>query len=350
MRKRILSVLAVSAIALAGAVAPAAVATAVVVPTVSVTVQLTTPKHTNLTTVDADAVIQLKSTQAEGFSEYAANSPIPELGDPSSSVTAGLATFTDVPANAHYHLYSHGGTGYTSPTVDVTTKTKNQTVKVPLRTLATISGTVTGPGGEPLANAEVAALHGTTIITAVTDVDGNYTIQGLHSDTYKVQFNAHWAAPATIVNNVANEEDTWSYNGGATSYGKAKWITVLEQGSTGAAAKSKTAVNGTVKATHIATFTVLVPAALAAPGYRVRVERASFWDSRLVNGAGDSVQIPMNAGNYKVAVEALSGGGSTDQVFFYGGDGKATVSNKHATTLVWGNTADESYTIGVPLA
>ena len=62
-------------------------------------------------------------------------------------------------------------------------------------------------------------------------------------------------------------------------------------------------------------------------------ERASFWDSRLVNGAGNTVTIPMNAANYKVAVETLDAGGGTDQLVFYGGNGKAFVSYKHPKML-----------------
>ncbi|MCH7813775.1 MAG: DUF4382 domain-containing protein [Planctomycetes bacterium] len=62
---------------------------------------------------------------------------------------------------------------------------------IELAEAATISGTVTDPDGNPLADVSVTAFDGETEVTGTaTDADGTYALSGLPAGTYRLQFTA----------------------------------------------------------------------------------------------------------------------------------------------------------------
>ena len=55
---------------------------------------------------------------------------------------------------------------------------------------ANISGMVTTIGGKPIAGARVSALMGSDMLTAMTDANGEYKLEGVKNGTYTMQANA----------------------------------------------------------------------------------------------------------------------------------------------------------------
>jgi hypothetical protein len=348
MRNRTLSVVLATMVALAAVIVPAGVAGAVV-PTVTLTIQLTDPSGAPLTTIDEDAVVRLKA-EAGDYDQFraATDAAYPYDSSYAGTITAGVATFTGVPAAKKYLVYVNAGVDYSDFQVKFTTKSVNYTKSIALAQLGTISGTLTGPGGAPIADAVVQAAgfgeHYTT-----TDENGDYTIHGLYSHLYKVEFNTHWqVGGGYALSNTANSSYTWSYWPSAATAAKAQWIRVAQQSATKPTPTAKVGIDGTVAASHTVTFNINVPGAVgSAYGYRVSfIHKNSGVPERVIDSSAASVTVPLNAGSYIVSLVIYDSVQRKISSAWFHGDGRVGVIHAHASTLTFTGTEDVTYSFG----
>jgi hypothetical protein len=354
LRNRAISVIAATAVALAAAIASATVASANE-PTITITVQLTDPFGAALTTLDSSARIGLREISGAGdIAEYAAATPdaVPGSETYVGTVTDGVATFTDVPASQGYEVEANASPDYGAVlTSEFKVKTTDYTKDVALKKLASISGTLTGPGGTPIEGAVVRAI-GDGEHYATTDADGDYSLVGLQSHAYKIEFNSHWTPDADNTN-LVNSPDatyTWSYWPAAATTGKATPILVQAQSTARKNPTVKVGINGSVAVSHTVTLTIDVPSAVGSTyGYLVNfVHKTSGVLERNVVANSPSVTVPLNAGSYLVSVTILNSEHEKTTVLWYHGDGRVGVTHSHASTLAFTGLEDVTYSFGVP--
>ncbi len=354
MRNRALSLIAATAVVLAATIAPAAVAGAVT-PTITLSVQLTDPSGAPLTSIDDSAYVRLISASGEGtYDEYRAAAPTPDspTGPPAyvGTIVAGVATFADVPAGKRYTIQTHATADYANlETAKFAAKTVNYTKDLVLRKLATISGTLTDTDGFPIEGAIVRAV-GNGEHTAMTEADGSYTLRGLRSHAYRIEFNTHWAEGGDYLNlsNTANSTYTWSYWPSATSAGKAKWVTVLDQSATKKNPTAKTGINGTVAIAHTVTMDINIPGAVGSDyGFQLTFfHKASGAQARNVVANTGGVTVPLNPGSYLVSLTILNSEHEKLSTTWFHGDGRPGVTHSHASTLTFTGTEDLTYSFG----
>jgi hypothetical protein len=345
--KRALPILAVSALALGLIVVPAAQSSAVTSATTTYTVQLTTLAHKALTTLDATESIQLSETDSAGtYAAYAQAAPVTgSSAQYAGKITKGKVIFTSVPENATFTLYVFGNRGYSSVYKQVTTTTAAATLSIALSKYGSISGKVTGPGGKAVSGAQVDAIgkYGYSSSAATTDSAGKYTLQGLTTGSYRVQFNAHSSGDTTTTSKY-----TWSYWKGTATASKSKKLAVTAQ-TTKKSATSTKGINGTVKAGHELTVKLgMAGASTAANGYSIAVTDGITYENyneyQPTAQADPQFSLGLNKGKYKIQVTIYTSGNST--TYWYAGAGKAaTTDSKKAVALSFAGSKDETVTL-----
>jgi len=253
----------------------------------------------------------------------------------------GIATFKGVPTSAkllveartYYNLYWYLGSSKANVAV---AKGKTKKVSLPVALGATISGTVKKPGGKALANAKVNVLSksGAVLTSTNTDSAGKYTVQGLATGSYRLQFNGRqYVGP--YESDAAARDYAWSYWGSSSgSWAKAASIAVKQQGKK-TAPSVKTNVNSVVTAGTLVTLTL----ATANAGGQVNVERiisGKVFDRETVYAPlstdGKSASVRLAAGTYIVGSPYTEG--SNKPLKYFTGNGKKLTSDRNKAVLV----------------
>jgi hypothetical protein len=253
MFKRVQTLAAVSAFAVAGAVIPAATASAAT--TSPLTVRLVAPNGSALgDKLDSTASINVEATAPDGvddFNEYYAAAEDPTDYPDSTWLGAlhgGTASF-DVPQGDEAYISTSGGPEYL--TTYNPRKIGGGPVAISVKTIhgAVVTGHVTDPSGASVPGVIVSACdhQGFCGYNTTTDAAGNYRMVGLFSDTYRIQFNRRSDAGSAVQSNYV-----WNYWKGATSWAKSAAFTLKQQGAK-TAYTTKTAVNDALLVGHTMT-------------------------------------------------------------------------------------------------
>ena len=122
---------------------------------------------------------------------------------PSAVPGKNVVYFASVLGNGYQWYHGKVGPSGSATPVTVTSGGTNAGIDAALTPGGSISGTVTGPGGTPLsgitavASSSSAAGGFPTSSSANTNASGAFTITGLPTDGYKVEFQDHSGPPAT---------------------------------------------------------------------------------------------------------------------------------------------------------
>lgn len=305
------------------------VAAAVAAPTGKLTVQVTTAKGAAWKI--AGIVVAMRSSVAPYYSTAVTN-------------RLGLASFPKAPAGVKISVQAEtwrNHATYTRPTKSniVVTAGHLVAVKLPVVLGGTISGKATTPDGAFKYGQVVAVDSAGASYAATTDGKGNYTIRGIPTGSYVVQFNSHnWADSKVAI--IANY--TWSYFGPAhATYQSAKRITVHMAGATTKPSATKK-INGVVPRGALVTVSL----ASAALGGQLNIEKiyrgASVAAETMyspVYAPGNRDQIRMTAGTYRLTVQYRASSGATTQYFYTGANKPLTTDSLKAVLFSVGGSA-----------
>ena len=192
------------------------------------------------------------------------------------------------------------------------------------------------PGGKALANAKVNVLSksGAVLTSTNTDSAGKYTVQGLATGSYRLQFNGRqYVGP--YESDAAARDYAWSYWGSSSgSWAKAASIAVKQQGKK-TAPSVKTNVNSVVTAGTLVTLTL----ATANAGGQINVERiisGKVFDRETVYAPlstdGKSASVRLAVGTYILGSPYTEG--SNKPLKYFTGNGKKLTSDRNKAVLV----------------
>jgi hypothetical protein len=172
---------------------------------------------------------------------------------------------------------------------------------------ASVSGTVTeGQTPTPLAGAHVSLLNskGAVEADAATDGSGNYSITGVSSGSYRVEFNSRFEQP----NSAAAQNFTWSYWDGVGKESALKWTSAktitLKQQSSHSGATAAIGLGGQAFENDVVRGTVSYwsPESSHA-GQRVEFVAQHAADSFTTElGSDGNLSVQVNPGKYKIAI------------------------------------------------
>ncbi len=258
MKKRSISIAAVVALAGAGILIPAASASAS--PLISVTITLVHPNGVVVgSSLDATGSIELVAFNSNGdvdFDHYYEATSDPDFypdGTRVGPLVNGTATFS-VAAGDDVEASTFGGPDYLDTYDDYGTSNSSFSATVKTIKGASFSGHVVTPGHSSLQGAVVSAIGqgGSVWGSATTDSLGNYTIRGLITGKYKLQYNSRTSGFSSI-GAVANYD--YNYWNNKKSWGGGSWVNVTQQTKT-KSASVKTGYNDTVLVGHTLTVHV----------------------------------------------------------------------------------------------
>jgi hypothetical protein len=337
MHKRIITVAAVSAMALAGVVIPAASASAD--PTSTLTVVLVGPNGTALgSSINATGSIGVSFVDGDGDDDgdyYRAATTDP--GDYPDytylgALTNGSAVF-NVPQGDEVYINTSGGAAYL-PTYN-SRHVGSGPVSINVKTVhgGTISGHVTTPGSTSLPNTIVTAYNtqGGWGGEATTDSSGNYTISQLVTGKYKVQFNSRATGGSTAITNYGI-----NYWKNKTSWSTGSSFTVNQQGKT-TPYTAKTGINDAVIVGHSVTVTTSfsVPTSYAEANLVFIPVHDPDYVSTYLNSGGTSGFSKLAPDKYKVEIW------NDAHDWFWTGNGKKVTNDfDKAKTFTFHGTAD----------
>jgi hypothetical protein len=250
----------------------------------------------------------------------------------------GQVTYTGVPAGVHLTVNAFSNSAYVGSSKSDLEVTSGHTLTVKLVYAfgATVNGTLISGG--PLSGADVALLgaSGKLHYYATTNGSGAFSITGVKSGTYRVQFNSRKVHSQTF----AALNAGWSYWNGATSQSTRNWIsantlTVVQQ--TAHAGPSTKTVSGAVGALYTLSGDVEYwsPASSHA-GQDVQIVgtyAADSFDTKL-NGSGE-LYTWLNPGKYRVAID-----GDFDTitgvlpVYWYKSDAEGPATSESSATWI----------------
>jgi hypothetical protein len=235
--------------------------------------------------------------------------------------STGRATFTGVPDDVHITAT----VAAQGPTANYVLATKSKlevksgktlTEKVPFDLGATITGTVTA-GGTPLSDVDVELLSSSgnaaeqtetrTFFDIATNSSGVYSIAGIPTGSYRVQFNSpKWDSLSNNLS-VGATTDSWSFWHGfdtasTTSWTSATPISVKQEGSH--AASDETTVNGTVTAGFTLDGTVCYwspESSHAGQGVLIEGSHAADTFSAALNNSGE-LSVHLAPDKYRIGI------------------------------------------------
>jgi hypothetical protein len=249
----------------------------------------------------------------------------------------GKVTFR-VPAGAKQRI-SMTKTGYL-PFTSKLIKGKAHKVlslRVPITKGATIAGTVTGEGGTKLSNSIVSVFTtaGTFVTSATTNSVGAYTVSGLKSGKYHVQFNSRSFYDAT---NTAITGFSSTYWPTAATWANSTAITVKNQGKKTKASVVK-AISAVVPVGHSIIGGISI-VDVASEGWAGLVgANDSLNTAGPLNGLGTGFNFKVPAGKYKLWVtNGLTG--DLARTYWYTGSLLPSLNPADAAEIDFDGTAD----------
>jgi hypothetical protein len=343
MRKPLLSIAVVAALAAGALVAPALSASAA--PTTTLILTLVTPAGADVGSgVDAAGSIELFDDS--GFDYYYAPAPDPTSFPDSTYVTSltnGKAVFYNVPLGDALSVFTNAGPNYINTYSDFTLSNSSSSLVQKSLHVAkggSISGTLTTKSGSPLAGALVSALdkNGYAWTAVETDSAGKYSLQGLFSGHYRVQFNTR-----ATTGGYANDNFAWNYWKASATWGGSDPITIYKQGKTSSATVKKK-VNDVVPTGH--SLTIICNLNTTPNQYasaEVFLEAVGTPDSLSVylDPTGTNVKTKLIKGKYRIGVVRGS------HIHWYTGDGKKTTTKSAAAKVYsFAGSQNKHITIG----
>lgn len=250
----------------------------------------------------------------------------------------GQVTYTGVPAGVHLTVNAFSDSTYVgSAKSDLeVTSGHTLTVKLTYSVGATVNGTLVSGG--PLPGADVALLSGSGKLHywATTNGSGVFSITGVKSGTYFVQFNSRKEHSQTAAALGAD----WTYWNGPTSQSTVHWtsansITVKQQ--TAHAGPSTKTVSGSVGELYTLSGDVQYwSPATSHAGQIVQfvgTHAADSFDTRLT--AGGALYTWLNLGKYRVGIEgdfdSITG---TLPIYWYKSDTAGPATSESSATWI----------------
>jgi hypothetical protein len=337
MHKRIITVAAVSALALAGVVIPAATASAD--PTSLLTVTLVAPNGSALgSSINATGSIGVSFVDADGnddgdFYRAATTDPAdyPDYTY-SGALTNGAAAF-NVPQDDDVYINTSGGPAYLS-----TYNSRHigaSAVSINVKTVhgGSISGHVTTPGSTSLPNTIVTAYNseGGWGGQSTTDGAGNYTISELVTGKYKVQFNSRATGGSTAITNYGI-----NYWKNKASWSTSTSFTINQQGKT-TPYTAKTGINDAVVVGHSVSVTTnfTVPSSYGEANLVFIPVHDPDYVSTYLNSSGTAGFSKLAPDKYKVLIW------NDSHFWYWTGNGKKVTSDVgKAKTLTFHGTSN----------
>ncbi|WP_213814404.1 carboxypeptidase regulatory-like domain-containing protein [Glaciihabitans sp. dw_435] len=320
----------------AAANAQVEVAAAAATPTGKLTVQVTNAKG-GVWKI-AGVVVSLRSSVAPFYSTAVTNK-------------LGLASFPKAPAGVKISVQAETWrnlTTYTRPTKSniVVPVGKLVAVALPVVLGGTVSGKVSTPDGAFRYGQVVAVDPAGATYSATTDGKGNYTIRGIPTGTYVVQFNNHNWADSHVSNSLSY---AWSYFGPAhATFQTAKRIVVHMAGAT-TKQSTVTKINGVVARGALVTFALATPARGGQLNIEKIVSGAALPAETIYSPmypAGTSNPVRLTGGTYRLAVQYRDSSGATAQ-YFYTGSGKPLTTDRTKAVLVSVGGSNATVKVGV---
>ena len=343
--RRVISVVAIAALAAAAILVPATTAQAT--PFVDLTVQLVGPDGVTPigTTVDATAEIMIDassiSTGETSYQDYFAASHDSALEGEGYVYRGSIASgriVDPLPTENYVTINTVGGPDYlytyTDLNLHATPVTKNvKTVKG-----ASLSGTVTNSVGTPVVGAAVTALYsGINFGQSVTDGLGNYSIRGLEAGSYRLQFNSR-----STGGSASETAYSWNYWNNKSTYHAGAKIALNQQTSTHSASV-KTNLNDKLPVGH--TLTVNVNFGTSGEFDVANVDLIPHYYADYVqtylDGTGATTTTKLIADTYRIEIW------NDAHAYYWTGNGKApTTHYSKAKVLTFTNTKNVTITFG----
>jgi hypothetical protein len=347
MKKPLITVVLITALAAFGvpgtaaAVAPARVAPAIAVPvTGGIVFHFTTPSGA---TYSGSGVVNLYSPTLEDLAT-------PYQGQ--ATISHGTATFTDEPESTYVpQLFLPSTSTYIMPNFDNVSSVAGDTVVVAVTIArgASISGTLKTSTGSVLKDAQVAAIgeSGTIVKTDATNSRGQYSLAGLPTGDYRIQFNSR----SSGTGNAATMKYIWSYYKSKPHLAGSN-VLVVHQQAPGVTASVKTGVSGSVKAGHSLVVASSLPGDTSYNEVQIVSEAAPDAESfsSWLNAAGTSTRVILAPGSYKVSMAGAYDPVTGDfPIYWYTGPGTAPSTDEtQAVAYTFTGTTSKTITFIAP--
>ncbi len=246
--------------------------------------------------VDVSASTQTGAVSSSGVATTAADGTYTITG-----LAAGAYTvvFQPSPASGYAAAYYPDAGGASAGTVRLAAGDHHRGVNATLQPGAVLAGTVTGPGGEPLAGVSVSASGAPGTVApsgaATTAADGTYTMAGLAAGTYQVRFDPGFGS--AYAGEFYDDEQEWS---------RADAVTLV-------AGERRGGIDAALAAAASISGTITVPAGGNAGGVTVTAIGLSGGPSSFgyaTSAADGRYTISgLGAGEYRIQFSALPGCG-----------------------------------------
>jgi hypothetical protein len=206
-----------------------------------------------------------------------------------------------------------------------------------------VEGKVTLPGGGAFKYGQVVAVDslGNAVANTSTDINGKYSLRGLKTGSYAIQFNGrNWAdSKVALVTNYG-----WGYYGGGTLQATKKVAVTTATATSNATVR--TGINGAVPSGRVTTFS------LATQGSgQLNIEKIVAGKVIVAETVFSPLYSPykidkvrLASGTYRLAVEYKIG--ATKVQYFYTGPGKKLSTDRTKAVLFTVGSGDLAVAIG----
>ncbi|MCU1404919.1 MAG: Carboxypeptidase regulatory-like domain, partial [Glaciihabitans sp.] len=338
---RLLSVAFVTVVFVASGIFTTASSAEAAGATGTLTVQLVTP---------AGAAWKVEGV---GVSMLSTNKPFNKSANTNKS---GIANLSGIPAGAEVTVQAKTWDNHYeyTPTIKVVTVGSGQKLSTKLIVArgGVVEGTVTVATGA-LKYANVAAIDGAgnPVATTTTDAKGFYSLRGLKTGSYAIQFNAR-----NFINNTSPNVSTygWAYYttsaSSSASLAGAKRIAVKQAGATSTTSVASVSknVSGKVVAGPGAKFAL----ATSGTGGQLNIEKISAKKTIVAEtvyaqlyAPGTAATVRLNAGTYRLTVEYKIGT-ATVQYFYTGANKPLSKDRTKAVLFTVGTSGNVSVKVG----
>ena len=252
-----------------------------------------------------------------------------QAGDFAKTNSKGIATLKKVPVGSKYTV----GNGYEAHKYVLVSKSKvkvtsGKTTKVSLKLAlaATITGTVVDTDGSALGGVPVAVHGKRGSVFAFTNSRGAYTVDGLATGSYRVEFNSHASGNPRQGYGV-------SYWKNASTLDSATVLKATQQTSKKAASTLKK-INGVVESVPTGIISGVLNVEDASSVYLQNRETGEVLFTEDVEDVQGGFTATVNAGSYYVFTEVYNSDSDTIVNPYYTGNGLAASPDRDDALLV----------------